>query len=81
MIEKKILPKAIAIIVAFFLWMAIGGGIHIFGYYIHHYYHGDLSELYIPRKRYIIDFVAVSFTIFILFLSFSLRRHRKQQKR
>jgi hypothetical protein len=75
--KNKVVPKAVAIIAAFFLWTAIGGGIHFLSYYIHHYYHGDLSELYIPGKHYIIDLASILFTIFILFLSFLFQRHKK----
>jgi hypothetical protein len=78
--DKGIL-KIVTMIAAFFLWMAIGGGIHFFGYYLHHYYHGDLSELYIPWRHYIIEIASVLFTAFILSLSLLFRRHRKQQKR
>jgi len=79
--KKKAVPKLVALIAAFILWMAIGGGIHFFGDYLHHYFRGDLSGLYVPGKYYIIDLAGILFTIFILALSSFFWRRRKQQKR
>jgi hypothetical protein len=79
--KDKVVPKAVAVIAAFFLWMVLGGGIKFFGNYLYHYFRGDLSDLYIPEKQYIIDLAGILFTICVLFLSFFFRRRKRQQKR
>ncbi len=77
----KAVLTIVAMIVAFLLLMGIHSAVYYLFYVPFHYFRGDLSELYIPGKHYMIDLAGILIPFLILSLSLLFRKQREQQQR